>query len=143
MEFSNSSDDRFVCTILGEPASKSNSRKVVVIRGKIAVIKSKKARDYLDNFNVQAKPRDHVFTGDVAVGMRIWYATRRPDLDESLLLDALQDVAYHNDRQVKFKLILWGLDKENPRTDIIVVPVKRYREVIDHFIHAPTNNPDD
>jgi Holliday junction resolvase RusA-like endonuclease len=52
--------------------------------------------------------------------MYIHYASRRPDLDESLILDLLQGVAYVNDRQVKEKHIYWGLDKENPRAEIIV-----------------------
>ena len=45
------------------------------------------------------------------------------DLDESLILDLLQDVAYANDRQVKEKHIYWmGVDKENPRCEIEVSP---------------------
>lgn len=58
--------------------------------------------------------------GDVCVEIKIYYASRRPDLDESLILDLLQDVAYTNDRQVKEKHIYWGLDKENPRCEIKV-----------------------
>ena len=52
--------------------------------------------------------------------MTIYYASRRPDLDESLILDLLQDVAYTNDRQVKERHIYWGLDKANPRAEILV-----------------------
>jgi len=59
-------------------------------------------------------------TGDLKVTMTIHYASRRPDLDESLILDLMQDVFYVNDRQVKEKHIYWGLDKENPRTEIII-----------------------
>jgi Holliday junction resolvase RusA-like endonuclease len=59
-------------------------------------------------------------TCDVKVTMMIFYASRRPDLDESLILDLLQDVAYVNDRQVKEKHIYWGLDEENPRAEIII-----------------------
>ena len=50
----------------------------------------------------------------------IYYASRRPDLDESPILDCMQDYVYYNDRQVKEKHIYWGLDKENPRTIIRV-----------------------
>jgi Holliday junction resolvase RusA-like endonuclease len=59
-------------------------------------------------------------SGDVRVTMKIYYASRRPDLDESLILDLLQDVVYINDRQVKEKHIYWGLDKENPRTEMLI-----------------------
>jgi len=52
--------------------------------------------------------------------MTIWYATRRPDLDESVILDALEGYAYVNDRQVKEKHIYHALDKENPRAHIKV-----------------------
>ena len=59
-------------------------------------------------------------TGDLRFTARIFYATRRPDLDESLILDLLQGVIYKNDRQVKEKHVYWGLDPANPRTEIIV-----------------------
>lgn len=62
--------------------------------------------------------------GDVAVHITIYYASRRPDLDESLILDLLQGVAYENDRQVKEKHIYWGLDKEKPRCEIRVEKIK-------------------
>lgn len=106
-------------TILGEPASKANSRKMVYVRGKPMFIKSAKALGYADAFKLQA-PRCQLLEGDVAVHMKIWYASRRPDLDESLILDLLQGVAYTNDRQVREKHIYWGLDRENPRTEILV-----------------------
>jgi Holliday junction resolvase RusA-like endonuclease len=52
--------------------------------------------------------------------MKIYYASRRPDLDESLILDLMQGIIYENDRSVKEKHIFWGLDKENPRAEITV-----------------------
>jgi Holliday junction resolvase RusA-like endonuclease len=52
--------------------------------------------------------------------MRIFYATRRPDLDESLILDLMQGLVYENDRQVKERHTYWGLDAENPRSEIII-----------------------
>lgn len=107
-----------VFVVYGEPASKANSRKMVTIGGVPRLIKSKKALSYAEGFKSQCAglPMD----GDVKVSMTIYYASRRPDLDESLILDLLQGVAYHNDRQVKEKHIIWGLDRENPRTEIKV-----------------------
>jgi Holliday junction resolvase RusA-like endonuclease len=58
--------------------------------------------------------------GDLRVTMWVYYASRRPDLDESLILDLMQGAIYQNDRQVKEKHIYWRLDPENPRTEIIV-----------------------
>ena len=108
--------------ILGEPCSKANSRRIVKFCNKIASIKSSKALAYDDAFKRQCNvPASQKFTDDVVVTIRIWYASRRPDLDESLILDLLQDVAYDNDRQVKEKHIYWmGVDKQNPRCEIEV-----------------------
>ena len=85
-------------------------------------IKSAKALLYAKAFKQQCNlPASKKFSCDVIVTIRIWYASRRPDLDESLILDLLQDVAYENDRQVKEKHIYWmGVDKENPRCEIEV-----------------------
>jgi Holliday junction resolvase RusA-like endonuclease len=109
--------------IFGEPCSKANSRKIVKFGNRMASIKSDKARAYAESFKQQCNvPPLLKFMGDdVRVTIRIWYASRRPDLDESLILDLLQDVAYVNDRQVKEKHIYWmGVDKENPRCEIEV-----------------------
>jgi len=108
--------------ILGEPCSKANSRRIVRFGKRIASIKSDKGLMYVDSFkrqgHVQTKFMD-IFEDDVSVTIRIWYASRRPDLDESLILDCLQGIAYLNDRQVKEKHIYWmGVDKTNPRCEI-------------------------
>jgi Holliday junction resolvase RusA-like endonuclease len=84
------------------------------------LIKSKKALDYSAMFKSQARPIDPLIESDVSVSINIFYASRRPDLDESLILDLLQGVLYMNDRQVKEKHIYWGLDKANPRAEITV-----------------------
>ena len=63
---------------------------------------------------------DELLEGDLSVTMIIYYASRRPDLDESLVLDLLQGKIYLNDRQIKKKKIYWGLDKDNPRTVISI-----------------------
>ena len=106
--------------IYGEPASKANSRKLVTIRGRPAFIKSKKARDYVAMFDKQCPVLTEMLEGDLSVTMTIFYASRRPDLDESVLLDCMQDKIYKNDRQVKEKHIHWGLDRDNPRAEITV-----------------------
>ena len=113
--------------ILGEPASKANSRRMVHIRGKTMFIKSAKALAYANAFKQQvgaATQAGVMLEGDVAIHITIYYASRRPDLDESLILDLLQGVAYENDRQVREKHIYWGLDKEKPRCEIRVEKIK-------------------
>ena len=105
----------------GEPASKSNSRKLVTIKGRPAFIKSDKARKYVKQFEEQCPQMgDSMFLDDVEVEMTVFYASRRPDLDESVILDCMQGFIYKNDRQVKRKVVTWGLDKENPRSEITV-----------------------
>jgi Holliday junction resolvase RusA-like endonuclease len=107
-------------TVLGEPASKANSRKLVHLNGRPAFIKSTKARNYVKDFEWQCPKLDPLLEGDLSVTITIHYASRRPDLDESVILDAMQGKIYLNDRQVKEKHIYWGLDKHNPRSEIIV-----------------------
>lgn len=107
-------------TILGEPASKANSRKIVMFGARPAVIKSDKARRYVKQFEAQCEVLDDLFEGDVGVEITIFYASRRPDLDESVILDCMEGYVYTNDRQVKEKVIRHGLDKENPHADIRV-----------------------
>lgn len=106
--------------ILGEPASKANSRRLVRFGGMSRLIKSNKALTYTEMFKQQCRPLAQLMTGDLRVTMKIYYASRRPDLDESLILDLMQGLIYENDRQVKEKHIFWGLDKDCPRTEIIV-----------------------
>ena len=107
-------------TIHGEPASKANSRKIVLFGKRPALIKSEKARKYVKQFEAQCEVLDDLFVGDVGVEMTIYYCTRRPDLDESVILDCMETYIYKNDRQVKEKIIRHGLDKENPRAVIRV-----------------------
>lgn len=118
--------------IFGEPASKANSRRVVRYGGMSRLIKSKKALSYSDVFLQQCPVLPTLMTGDLRITLRIYYASRRPDLDESLILDLLQGRVYVNDRQVKERHCYWGLDPENPRTEMII---EKIAEV------APKKNP--
>ena len=104
--------------VYGEPASKANSRKIVKIKGRPVSIKSDKARAYEKSFKEQMEKlaSRQLLEGDVKVDILIYYKTRRPELDESLILDCLQGYIYKNDRQVKEKHIYWGIDKDSPRT---------------------------
>ena len=116
--------EKFDCTfvVFGEPASKANSRKLVTLGGRPAFIKSQKARDYVTEFQRQCREQVREMTDkDVRVELMIHYASRRPDLDESVILDAMQGIVYANDRQVKQRFAYWGLDKEVPRAVIRVV----------------------
>lgn len=107
-------------TIIGEPASKANSRRLVTNKktGKKWPIKSAKALAYVDAVQKQAPRSWPLLTGPLVAHITIWYATEKPDLDESIILDALQGIIYKNDRQIHEKHIYHGLDRENPRADV-------------------------
>jgi Holliday junction resolvase RusA-like endonuclease len=146
--------------IRGEPASKANSREIVTHRfrntetGQLKVrpmsIKSDKARRYerdaLRQIPSVARQR---LTGPVRVTLRIFYATERPDLDESIVLDVLQDKwktvkradhdermllqngCYRNDRQVREKHIFHGIDPLNPRAEVMIEPLTAQQGVLE------------
>ena len=138
-------------TILGQPYGKANRRKVArhryrddtgEIQTRPRLIKSKEALAYeldaLTQIPVGCRQR---LTGPVCVRMKIYYASNRSDLDESVILDVLQDRyarrktkagerrelvqdgVYCNDRQVWEKHITKGIDRANPRAEIVVEPM--------------------
>lgn len=107
-------------TVHGEPASKANSRRWT---GKF-FIKSEKALKYSKTFKEQCPVLDPLILGDLKITVKIYYASRRPDLDPSLIFDLMQDCIYLNDRQLKEQHIYWGLDKDNPRAEITVEVIR-------------------
>lgn len=143
--------------ILGEPASKANSRKVVEIAGVSRLAKSAKALAYEKDALRQIPPVHRVrLAGPVRVTIRIFYASERPDLDESLILDVLQDRysgkapnrilvqagVYQNDRQVREKHVYHAIDRKNPRTEIIVQSLAQQIDLIaPQALPAPARRP--
>jgi Holliday junction resolvase RusA-like endonuclease len=113
----------WVRTILGQPFSKANSRQLVTVKGRTRFIKSNEALSYLRTFAMQCPTLDPMFEGEVHVEIDIFYTSRKPDLDESLILDALQGRVYRNDRQVRSKTVNGWIDSGNPRTVIRVSPL--------------------
>ena len=112
----------FECTIIGEPASAKNQRRIVQFGGKPRLIKSKKALDYCHRFEAQCPVLDKLMTEDVSLRVDVYYASRRPDLScMDLIMDLLQGHCYENDRQVKASMSVWNLDRENPRCLIRVM----------------------
>jgi Holliday junction resolvase RusA-like endonuclease len=110
-------------TILGQPYSKANSRRLVNRGGKPMFIKSKEALEYQESalWQLKSQVRKKMFESPVAVEMTIYYKSQRPDLDESLILDILEKAGvYKNDRLVREKHIFHGIDKDNPRAEIAI-----------------------
>lgn len=116
----NESMNPIFMVVHGEPASKANSRKLVKFGDRPAVIKSDKARAYAKGFDLQVRPISPLWECEIRLDIWIHYATRRPDLDESLILDLLQGKVYVNDRQVRERHVYHMLDKQNPRIEILI-----------------------
>lgn len=130
-------------TIYGQAASKANSRRIVPFGDKARSIKSKEALDFERDALRQIPPACRVrLQGPVAVTMRIFYRTERPDLDESIVLDCLQDRfkilklpngrlrrelmqpgVITNDRLVREKHIYHGIDAKEPRVEIEITSI--------------------
>lgn len=116
-------------TILGNPESKANSRRIVLRRSKKtgktypAPIKSDAALSYVNSALWQLKmlkPKEPIGE-DICMTCHIWYADRRHDLDESLIMDVLQKAEIiHNDRQIREKHIFGHTDKHRPRAVIVL-----------------------
>ena len=124
-------------TIYGEAVSKANSRQLVTIHGRPAFIKSEKGLDYertaLYQIPAEAKL---MLEGELTATIHVYYASERPDLDESIILDVLQAKfetsgqrkicvrkgVYLNDRQVRERHVYHHIDKLNPRAVIEIAP---------------------
>ena len=97
-----STDQDWSQEIAGEPASKSNSRRLVRIKGKVRVIKSEKALNYKKHFLEQVKPPSSPIEGDVELGVIVWCANRKQNYEMSLIMDLLQEAeVVKNKRQIK------------------------------------------
>jgi Holliday junction resolvase RusA-like endonuclease len=152
---------RITFTILGECVSKANSRQFAArrmrddegkVKTRVLSIKSDKALDYERAVLKQVPPVARIrLEGPVRIALRLWYASERPDLDESLLLDCLQDRwktvrtrggerrelvhhgVYRNDRQIREKHVYHAIDRANPRADVLIEPLYAQQRELDFF----------
>lgn len=124
-------------TIRGQAASKSNRRRLVLMGGKIRPIKSVEALAFERAAQLQIPKAARIgFAGEVALTLTMYYANQQSDLDESVVLDALQDQfarvggkrivtaigVIRNDRQVREKHVYHFIDKANPRVEVEIAP---------------------
>ena len=146
-------------TILGQPCSKSNTSQIVTLgkgeEARSSITKSKAAKQYerdaLRQIPSRARQR---LTGPVRVSIVLYYANERSDLDESLILDVLQDRwknrkrdphanggmtervllqdgVYRNDRQVRERHVWHRIDAANPRAVIRIEPLQPQQIALD------------
>lgn len=140
-------------TIYGEPVSKANSRAIVTIAGKPSSVKSKKALKFEADALRQIPPALRLrLQGPLAMTLHCYYASERPDLDESLVLDVLQDRwtrtkssnpivpgrrvlvqagLYLNDRQVRERHVYHHIDRKNPRVEVEVRSIASNEELFE------------
>ena len=124
-------------TVTGQPPRKSNQR-IIVRRGpggSPMVIKSKKARAYVDHF-ITSVPEEYrtldvgTLDDDLLLDIIVWYTSRRPDLSVELIKDCLEAAGViKNDRYVREEHLYGFVDKENPRTTIRLYRIISDREV--------------
>lgn len=106
--------------IPGEPAAKGNSREIVTFGGRSRLRKGDKALAFEALAALYVPPLAPPYDGDVAMIVRVFYASRRPDLDSSLVRDALEGRVIKNDRQVRHVSESGFVDKARPRLEIAV-----------------------
>lgn len=115
----NSNNIAWAQIIYAHCQSKSNGR---VFNYHVGSIKSPAAQLFVMHFFYQVLPPDEPIYDDVEASVRIFYPSRRNDVDAELIWDCLQHAGViANDRQVRRKLIDGTLiDKYNPRVEIIL-----------------------
>ena len=109
-----------VCTIIGQPPSKSNSYRIVTVAGHGTLAKTKALRAYEDSFFMQCNLRNKDITARFRLVIDVYYASDRPDLDNALkvVLDCLQTCrAIRNDRQCSEIVARKLIDKKQPRVE--------------------------
>ena len=79
-------------TVYGQPPSKSNEKKLVVIRGHAAVAKTKATKEYEQSFFMQCSLRKLNISARFKLTVDVFFKSDQPDLDNSLkiILDCLQ-----------------------------------------------------
>ena len=127
-------------TIIGELASKSNSRRIVNWGKHPSIIKSDKALQYEYNSISQLKVQLgslETFETYIKMDVDIYYSSKRPDLDVALLMDVMQRRidkktgivifrgVYKNDRQIAICNSKKHIDRNNPRVVVRITELTK------------------
>ena len=113
--------------IKGICPSKSNSYKIIKIKGSYSLGKKEELANYEKSFILQCNLyRNKNITGYFEFYMDVYYPNQRSDLDNSLkvVLDCLQKCnAIKNDNKCVKIVLRKFWDKINPRVEFIIIPV--------------------
>lgn len=118
----------FKATVYGQLQSKSNGRRLSFRGGKPRSIKSKVALAWWESAILQLKAihaHQEPFCGPICLTARVFYPSKRNDLDVSLLMDVLQVGTpknpgvgiIKNDRQIVKQILVRETDKDSPRVE--------------------------
>ena len=111
-------------TILGQPPSKSNSYRVITIRGHGSLGKTPALRRYEEQFYLQCPLRGSKRNKRFKLVIDVYFSSDRPDLDNALkvVLDCLQTCkAITNDRLCCAIDARKLIDKEKPRIEFVLL----------------------
>lgn len=123
-------------TILGELASKSNSRQIVRFGSRMGVRKGDDALAWVKGCLLQLGRCPTTYGGPVAMQVFAYYKDNRRDLDIALLQDCLQDKMGKakfgagiivNDRQIKEIHAFRRIDKDRPRVEFSLRALTHYK----------------
>lgn len=112
-------------TIYGQPPSKSNTYKIVVLRSKIgrshgSLAKTDSLHAYEESFFMQCSLRRLNISNRFKLTVDVYFKSDQPDLDNSLkvILDCMQSCGViKNDRQCAEIHARKLIDKANPRIE--------------------------
>ncbi len=107
-------------TIYGRTPSKSNSYKVIALKGHARLCKTEATKRYEQNFFMQCSLRKKGICKRFKMTIDVYFSSDRPDLDNSLkiVLDCLQTCeAIRNDRLCAEIHARKLIDKLNPRVE--------------------------
>jgi len=115
-------------TITGNLPRKSNQRRIVKVRNRPLIIKSKQALAYTDSFMKQVPGESRLGLGDEKNPLALWahvhYQSNRSDLSVELLKDLLEKAGVvTNDRWIKAEFLFASIDRDNPRVELTLYSI--------------------
>ena len=115
-------------TITGNLPRKSNQRRIVKVRNRPLIIKSKQALAYTESFLTQVPEASKLQLGSEQKPLCLWahvhYQSNRSDLSVELLKDLLEKAGIvSNDRWIKAEFLFASIDRDNPRVELALYSI--------------------
>jgi len=110
-------------TIYTQPPSKSNQYRIITLHGHGSLAKTKKLKEYEENFFMQCSLRNLNIDKRFKLDIDVYFSSDRPDLDNALkcILDNLQATSsIKNDRLCAEIHARKLIDKSNPRIEFTI-----------------------